>query len=314
MLAPQHALDLDQGQVCGFQVRDLRGDRAQAVGADHPVARGLQRDEDLLVRVAEAAGGAFRAQHADNLELDTADLQRRADQPCRVRAEHVRDRRAEHRVALTRFVFPVREHPAGGEREVLHRDILRRRAHDVDVDVLVEALDLEVACQLGDHRLHVVGAVGQRRVVVDREVDVPHDGDAAAEVLSGIDAEQVRSHRRDAVLDGLLRARPQGQHGDHRPDADDDAQRREQGPQLVRPDRLERDLEDLVEEHRLPQRALVVPPLAPAAPPVCCRKPGSPPPVMLWKRLRMSCCAWTSEALGSSSTVSFSVKPLVTSM
>ena len=46
----------------------------------------------------------------------------------------------------------------------------------------------------------------------------------------------------------------------------------------------------------------------------CCRRPGSPPPVTFWKRCRNCCCACTSDALGSTRTVSCSVKPLVTSM
>ena len=50
--------------------------------------------------------------------------------------------------------------------------------------------------------------------------------------------------------------------------------------------------------------------------PCCCcwRSPGSPPPVTFWKRWRNCCCACTSDALGSTRTVSRSVRPLVTSM
>src|SRR5207302_11503194 len=51
----------------------------------------------------------------------------------------------------------------------------------------------------------------------------------------------------------------------------------------------------------------------PLDPPLCCRSPGSPPPVTFWNRWRNCCCACTSEALGSTSTVSRSVTPLVTS-
>src|SRR5207248_10766557 len=48
--------------------------------------------------------------------------------------------------------------------------------------------------------------------------------------------------------------------------------------------------------------------------PPLCRRPGSPPPVTFWNRCLNCCCACTSEALGSTSTVSRSVSPLVTSM
>src|SRR5207249_10880188 len=56
-------------------------------------------------------------------------------------------------------------------------------------------------------------------------------------------------------------------------------------------------------------------PVVAGAPCDCCwRRPGSPPPVTFWNRWRNCCCACTSEALGSTSTVSRSVRPLVTSM
>src|SRR5205807_2605228 len=48
--------------------------------------------------------------------------------------------------------------------------------------------------------------------------------------------------------------------------------------------------------------------------PPLCRRPGSPPPVTFWNRCLNCCCACTSEALGSTRTVSRSVSPLVTSM
>src|SRR2546422_578143 len=87
--------------------------------------------------------------------------------------------------------------------------------------------------------------------------------------------------------------------------ADDDPQHREERAELVGPQGLERDPDDLAQEHRY--RGVVV--LCD-----CCRSPGSPPPVTFWNRRRMSCCACTSEALGSTRTVSCSFSPAVTSM
>src|SRR2546422_2918896 len=96
-----------------------------------------------------------------------------------------------------------------------------------------------------------------------------------------------------------------GHHRDHGAHADDDPQHREERAELVGPQRLERDPDDLAQEHRY--RGVVV--LCD-----CCRSPGSPPPVTFWNRRRMSCCACTSEALGSTRTVSCSFSPAVTSM
>ena len=185
------------------------------------------------------------------------------------------------------------------------------RAHDVDVDVLRAAFDLEVARQLGDHVGHVAGVVGERRVIIHREAHADVARDPAHEALARKDRQQGGAERLDPVLDGLLGARTERDHGDHRPDTDDDAQHGEQRAELVGPDRLKRDLDDLAEQHRyrgLPDRVVG------GVTGVCWRKPGSPPPVMFWKRLRKSCCACTSEAEGRTSTVSLSVSPLVTSM
>src|SRR5437773_1904068 len=59
-----------------------------------------------------------------------------------------------------------------------------------------------------------------------------------------------RAARLDAVLHRFLRSRPQRDHRDHRAHADDDAQHGEERAQLVGPQRLERDHDDLAQEHR----------------------------------------------------------------
>src|SRR6266704_3406189 len=65
----------------------------------------------------------------------------------------------------------------------------RRRADDAHVDVLVALLDLQVAAQLRHDRAHVLGVVGERRVVVQREAHAVAAGDAAHEALARIDAQ-----------------------------------------------------------------------------------------------------------------------------
>ena len=72
VLAAQHALDVRH------RVRDLvlrcgeHADRPQAIGADHAKARRLDRDEHLVVRIAERCRLTLRLEHADDGELDPA--------------------------------------------------------------------------------------------------------------------------------------------------------------------------------------------------------------------------------------------------
>src|SRR2546422_4616455 len=86
---------------------------------------------------------------------------------------------------------------------------------------------------------------------------------------------------------------------------------REERAQLVRADRLQRDLEDFAEQHGY---GLVVVWGRCGVVAGCCCRPGRPPPVTLRMRCCMSRCALSSDALGSTSTVSCSVRPLTTSM
>src|SRR5205823_2910010 len=105
VLPPQHPLDLDHRQVHGIQVLRLHGDAPQSVGADDPVARRLEGDEDLLVRVEERALRALLREHADDLERDAADQDLLADQRVTVRVEHRGDRGPDDRHAPPRMIL-----------------------------------------------------------------------------------------------------------------------------------------------------------------------------------------------------------------
>src|SRR6266705_4295320 len=91
--------------------------------------------------------------------------------------------------AAPRRVVPRGEHATGRDRVVANRQVVRRRADDAHVDVLVALLDLQVAAQLRHDRAHVLGVVGERRVVVQREAHAVAAGDAAHEALARIDAQ-----------------------------------------------------------------------------------------------------------------------------
>src|SRR5438067_8352 len=141
-------------------------------------------------------------------------------------------------------------HAAGHDRVVVYGDVVGRCAHHVRVDVLVALLHLQVVAQLGHDRAHVARVVRERRVVVHGEAHAVAAGDAAHEALTRVQAQQRRPERLNAVLDGFLGPRAKGDHGDHGAHADDDAQHGEERPELVGPQRLERDLDNLAQQHR----------------------------------------------------------------
>lgn len=107
--------------------------------------------------------------------------------------------------------------------------------------VLVPLLHLHCACELGYHGADVPGVVLERGVVVQGKTDPGTAGDASHEALAGVDREECRTKRLNPGLHRLLRAGAERDHGDHRPDADDDAQRGEQRANFVRPQRFEGD-------------------------------------------------------------------------
>src|SRR5882762_8619340 len=251
VLAPHHALDLDHGEGHLRDARRIDRYGSETVRPHDAVAPGLQGDQDLLVGVAETARRSLGGQDTDDLERDAADLDFLADHGGRIPVEHVGNRRAEHRVAPTSFIFSRREHPARREGVVLHDGIVGRGADDTYVPVLAAEFDLQVARQLRDDALDVARVAREGVRIVDRDAHalIEHDGNPAAERLPRIDGEEGRAERLETRLDGLLRPAAERHHRDDGADTDDDAQHRQERPQLVGANRLERDLEDLAEQH-----------------------------------------------------------------
>src|ERR1043165_9864704 len=112
MLAPEDPLHVDHPLLNRHDVHDLDRHRSEPLAAEHAVLGGLKRDEDLLVRVLEAARGAFGAEYADDLEGYPADENGLVDQGRGVAAEHLGHRRAEYGVTLPGAVVAGGEHPA----------------------------------------------------------------------------------------------------------------------------------------------------------------------------------------------------------
>ena len=207
----------------------------------------------------------FLGQNPDDLERDASDRDLLPDHRRGCDVQHRGDGRAQDGDAPAGGVVPGGEHAAGGDGVVLHRHEARRRAQHVHVDVSVALLDLKARPQLGHDVGHVVGAVRERGVVVHREADAVVACHPMMEALAGIHGQQRRTEGLQALPDRLLRPRAQREHRDDRADADDDAQHGEQRAQLVRAQRLEGDLDDLAEQHRLPPRCTRPAPNAGAA-------------------------------------------------
>ena len=121
--------------IGSFRVDDHR-DGAETIGAEDAIARGAERDENLLVGVHEPLG-ALGAQHPDDLEGNAAHREALPDDCGAIGIEHLRHVGTDHGVALARRVITVSEHPTGGNGVIASPDIVRRRPDDAGVDVLV---------------------------------------------------------------------------------------------------------------------------------------------------------------------------------
>ena len=84
-------------------------DRPQPIGAHCAEPGGVDRNEDLFVRVAEPAALALLFEHADHIELDAANADLLADERYRVvEAEHRRRRQDQSPPRVRCAVVPRR--------------------------------------------------------------------------------------------------------------------------------------------------------------------------------------------------------------
>ena len=219
---------------------DARPDVVDPIGAEDLKAPGLERDEDLLVGVAEA-GRTLSGHHADHRELPRRDADLLADDGLadrRRRAAAGRRRRARRRARDPCSPRGVNMRPSA-----IVKPRTSRKFGAVPVTCTFVFLLRHTTCsgrsccwltpttcrRALDDRLHVRHAQLCRR----------RRADAALLHALRIDLEDRRSEPRDAILDGVLRAVAERDHRDHRADADDDAEHREQRPQLVGAQRRE---------------------------------------------------------------------------
>ncbi len=250
MRAAQELLDLDERRR---NVLLARGHHEQVVEirrSEHAEPARLERDDDLRVRLAEIPLVALGLQHADDLELHPHDPDVAADHGVgRRHVQHAHDVAAQHGHQATRLVLVLREHATDVDLITANREEIRRRSGHLRVRVLVPVRHLHRAILLrldfGEHRRVIAKVLGIRLGHAD---GVLH-GDAADQLARGIDLQQARAERGDAVLHRLRRAVAERGHGDHRGNADHDAEHREERTHLVDSQRLECDSHDFEKQH-----------------------------------------------------------------
>ena len=127
------------------------------------------------------------------------------------------------------------ERLAGCDLPLPRLEELGRRAHDLRRPVAVAEHDLPAAAQRGRGGLHALHLALHRIGVVlgDRQLRTRALARAAHREVAGQHDDEVGAQALDLVLDARLRAGADGDHRDHRAHADDDAEHRQRGAQLV---------------------------------------------------------------------------------
>ena len=267
-------------------------DAARVDPTDEHLRRDRQRDEDLVVEVLAELPAWL--QHADDLELVTADAHGLADRVAAgeeaLRRLHADDHdaaaeahvgRGDRSSAYDSPVVDGRER-RGHADDVAARLVAAGRDHRA-LDVLVRrhcACGGQLRAAASASRHHAIGGA-LRRTDVDE--------------LS-VRAHEVRPEKSDALGDAGLRAGADRRDGNQRADADDDAERRQQRAKPVRAQRPERDQELL--DHAVTRSSATMRPSAtcrilPACVPTSCecvtntdRRAGRARRARLWRPSR----------------------------
>src|SRR5687768_7135967 len=231
VLPPQHFLDLCHGVGDRRLARRDHTDLADAIRSEDAELRRTERNQHLIVGIAEAAGRPLRRQNPDHLELDSTNSHVLPNQIARVGdAEVVDYRRAHNGDSSALLVIDLGEHLPGSEVVLSHFEVIRCRAEYLGVGVGGEVLYLEVARHLGLHRCYqrTVCFLERTRVGNRERCTVGLGGDACANDLARHHREKRRTERRDPRVNRLLSAASESDDGDDRADSDDHAQHREE--------------------------------------------------------------------------------------
>ena len=212
-------------------------DAAHVTDTQELSLRRPQRHDHHVVEVAGPRGRPLLLEHAHHLERDVLDPDRLADRIL------VAEEFLGHGPADQGYL-PVHEHVVVGEvgprldAPVHDVEVVRGGAGEGRMPVLVAVDHLGRAPDMGrdpDHSRHLREDGPGVRLGERLDPCAPHTA-AAAGHRSGIDRHAVAAETLHLLGDPGLGALSDGHHGDHRADADDDAQHGQRGTKLVDPD------------------------------------------------------------------------------
>ena len=145
VLPPQDPLEVHHALLDRHAVRTWTEIDRSRLRAEHPVARGLRAESgSARPGLPKPPAAPFSLRIADHLERDAPDRDGLIDHARPGLAPSMPGTAgAEHGVALAGLVVARGEHPAVRHGVVPDLDVVRRGAHDVDVDVLVAVLHLQ---------------------------------------------------------------------------------------------------------------------------------------------------------------------------
>ena len=245
MADAQEVFDLGLGRDRGL-ARDGRDvDGAQEFGLLDALHAGRVGDANLVVAAAEAGRLALGFEHADDDEGNPLDADGLAQGILGV--EEVRlDVGAQDANLGRRTDRGFVEEGARFDVPLANHGILVAAALNRGVPVLGGVDDLGAGADAGRDGLDRGTAVGNGLGVLgpQRLVAAETGADALGVPAGPADEEEVGTHGAEAGLDGGLGPGPDGNHGDDRPDPDDDAQAGQEGPHLVAGQGPQRDAQD----------------------------------------------------------------------
>jgi hypothetical protein len=207
-------------------------------------------DDDRVVLVLPEVIEALGGEHADDLERDVADAHRLPD-GIGFGEELVGDGLAEDGDLGPRQHVGLGEHRALGERPGADIEVGDVLAEDLGVPVEAAGHDLGAIAHLGADGGNAGDLLlnGERIFHGERTGRAPAAAHAAGREVAGEDGDDVLAEAGDGGLDLGFGAVADADDGDHRGDADDDAQGGQHGAQRAATQRAEGDLDDVPETH-----------------------------------------------------------------
>src|SRR5205823_543976 len=112
------------------------------VAAEDAELRRRQRNQHLVVRVSESAGGPLTREYAEYLEQESTNSNVLTDESRRRNAEIVSHRGAENCHASAGAIVALGEHLSCRQRVLTHLEIIGRRAEHRGIGVRVQVLNL----------------------------------------------------------------------------------------------------------------------------------------------------------------------------